>query len=156
MVAEPPMRTDHPVPAGVSLRALEEPDLQAVGEAYWRTYLHTPDEMTLVEATDDVLASWRGEYGQWLADASLGAWHDDELVGAILTVTDPPWEDVPRGPFIIDLFVVPHTRRHGIGRALVEAVQGALRTSIRLRVDDAATEALALYSSLGFLTADRA
>lgn len=154
MLAEPPTRTDHVIPEGVVLRTLEEPDLRAVGKAYWRTYLHSPDEMTLNDATDDVLASWRGEYGPWLADGSFGAWRDDELVGAILTVTDAPWDDVPRGPFIIDLFVVPHARRSGIGRALVQAVRAALQTSIGLRVDDTATEARALYVSLGFRALD--
>jgi len=154
MVAEPPARTDHVIPAGVVLRTLGEADLQAVGEAYWRTYLNSPNEMTLKDATDDVLAAWRGEYGRWLADASFGAWRDDELVGAILTVTDAPWDDVPSGPFIIDLFVATHARRHGIGRALVRAVQAAHQTSIGLRVDDTATEARVLYASLGFRAFD--
>jgi ribosomal protein S18 acetylase RimI-like enzyme len=151
MVAEPVTGTESvATPAGVALQLLEERDLGAVGEAYWRTYLGTPDEMTLTEATDDVLASWRGDYGRWLADGSLGAWHDGELVGAVLTVTDAPWDDAPPGPFIIDLFVVPGARRRGIGRALVRNVQSRLGVSIALRVDDTAAEARALYTDLGF------
>ncbi|WP_182113854.1 MULTISPECIES: GNAT family N-acetyltransferase [unclassified Actinotalea] len=67
-----------------------------------------------------------------------------------ITVEDPPWQDVPPGPFITDLFVLPEIRRRGIGRALVQAVQSALPTGIGLRVDDSATEAHALYVSLGF------
>jgi GNAT superfamily N-acetyltransferase len=154
MVAEPLQRPEFDIPAGVSLRPLEEPDIAAVGEAYWRTYLQTPHEMALTEATDDVLASWRGDYGRWLTDGSIGAWRDGELVGAVLTVADAPWPDVPRGPFIIDLFVVPDARRRGIGRALVQSVRRRLDTSIGLRVDDTAPEARALYASIGFRTAD--
>jgi GNAT superfamily N-acetyltransferase len=111
-------------------------------------------DQVLTEATDDVLASWRGDYGRWLTDGSIGAWRDGELVGAVLTVADAPWPDVPRGPFIIDLFVVPDARRRGIGRALVQSVRRRLDTSIGLRVDDTAPEARALYASIGFRTAD--
>lgn len=154
MAAEAPAWTEPVVPAGVELRRLEEQDLPSLGDAYWRTYLGSPDEMTLTEATEDVLASWRGEYGPWLAAGSLGAWRGPELVGAILTVSDAPWPDVPRGPFIIDVFVVPPARRLGIARALVEAVQASLRTRIGLRVDDDAAAARALYAALGFQPCD--
>lgn len=154
MVAEPSTLTDHSIPTGVVLRRLTESDLPAVGEAYWRTYLRSPHEMTQAEATEDVLAAWRGEYGTWLADGSLGAWRDGEPVGAILTVSDAPWDDVPPGPFIIDLFVVPHAQRNGIGRRLVQAVLRSLRETVALRVDDTATEARALYATLGFRVLD--
>lgn len=121
-----------------------------MGRAYWRTYLDTPEERSLTEASDDVRAAWNGEYGRWLAVGSLLARVNNGLSGAIITVEDPPWPDVPPGPFIIDLFVLPEMRRRGIGRALVQAVQSALPTGIGLRVDEAAVEAHALYASLGF------
>lgn len=145
-------RTAGRPPAGVTLHTIDERDLGDVGRAYWRTYLDTPHQMSLTEATDDVLAAWNGEYGRWLREGSLLARivdHDD-LAGAILTVEDPPWPDVPRGPFVTDLFVLPTRRRRGVGRALVQAVLAALPTAVHLRVDDAATEARALYATLGF------
>jgi GNAT superfamily N-acetyltransferase len=138
------------VPGGVAIRVLEEGDLSQVAEAYWRTYLGTADEMSRADAAAEIRGSWDGEYGRLLAGGSMGAWFDGVLAGAVLTVQDAPWPDVPPGPFIIDLFVVPPQRRRGIGRALVATVQDNLRASIGLRVDDAAHEARALYASLGF------
>lgn len=137
-------------PVGVTLHTIDERDLGDVGRTYWRTYLGTPHQMSLTEATDDVLAAWNGEYGRWLREGSLLARTDDDLAGAILTVEDPPWPDVPRGPFVIDLFVLATRRRRGVGRTLVQAVLAALPTAVHLRVDDAATEARALYATLGF------
>lgn len=151
MIADPTDRVEATsIPTGLTVRVLEEEELPHVSHTYWRTYLDTPNEMSLPEATKDILASWNGEYGRWLADACLGAWRDDELIGAVLTVLDPPWPDVPPGAFIIDLFVLPSARRRGAGRALVTAVQHNLKTSIALRVDESAREARALYESLGF------
>ncbi len=53
-----------------------------MGRAYWRTYLDTPEEMSLTEASDDVRAAWNGEYGRWLAAGSLLARVNDGLCGA--------------------------------------------------------------------------
>ncbi len=144
-----PSFSHEPIP-GVQFRPIAQEDLPAVGEAYWRTYLGTPEEMSLEEATADVLAAWKGEYGTLLSSSSFGAWRDGVLAGAILTVSDPPWDDVPRGPFIIDLFVLPEHRRSGIGRALVQKVLMAQQVEVGLRVDDSATAARRLYQQLGF------
>lgn len=150
LLVAPASRPAVVVAAGVWLRRLDEDDLPAVGEAYRRTYAGTPHAMTLAEATDDVDATWRGAYGRWLRDGSWGAWRAGALVGAVLTVEDPPWDDVPPGPFVVDLFVVPGARRCGTGRALVATVQRQLGRAVGLRVDDAAVAARALYASLGF------
>lgn len=134
----------------VDLRELREQDLDATGEGYGLSHHGTSSQMTINEATADVRAAWQGEYGQWLPDASLGAWRGAELLGAILTVRDAPWDDVPPGPFIIDLFVIPAARRQGIARALVTAAVGAVPEPVALRVDDNAPAARALYLRLGF------
>lgn len=96
------------------------------------------------------MSSWRGVYGRWLTNASLGAWCGDELVGAILTVSDAPWPDIPKGAFIIDLFVIPQARRRGVGRVLVQAAWAECPSGLSLRVDATAVEASALYTHLGF------
>lgn len=142
-----------PLPDGVVLRALTEDHLVAAGRAYWRTYVGSPAEMTPAEAADDVRAAWAGGYGRWRAKGCRGAWISDDLVGAVITVDDPPWPDVPPGPFVTDLFVVPDARRRGIGRALLAAVLACTDRPVRLRVDDAVPEAQALYSALGFRVA---
>ncbi|MEZ2370375.1 GNAT family N-acetyltransferase [Arthrobacter sp. RCC_34] len=146
--AEPPV-SHEPIP-GVQFRPITQEDLPAIGEAYWQTYVGTPEEMSLDEAAADVLAAWKGEYGRLLSWSSFGAWRDGLLAGAILTVSDPPWDDVPRGPFIIDLFVLPAYRRSGIGRALVQKVLMTEQVEVGLRVDDSATAARTLYEQLGF------
>jgi GNAT superfamily N-acetyltransferase len=110
--------------------------------------------MTLDEAGTDVRAARAHEYGRWLPDACLAAWRADLLLGAVITVLDPPWDDVPPGPFVTDLFVVPEVRRRGVGRALLTAARRAAADAgsgeVGLRVDDTAPEARALYASAGF------
>lgn len=138
------------LPELIDLRELREQDLDAAGEAYRLSHHGTSSQMTIEEATGDVRAAWQGEYGQWLPGASLGAWRGDELLGAVLTVRDAPWDDVPPGPFIIDLFVIPAARRMGIARALVAAAVRAVPEPVALRVDDTAPAARALYLDLGF------
>jgi GNAT superfamily N-acetyltransferase len=142
------------LPDDVALRPIQESDLDEVGQAYAATYAGTDVEMTESEAIADVRAAWRGDYGGWLSASSLGAWQSDTLVGAILMVTDAPWDEAPPGPFIIDLFVLPDVRRWGIGRALVRAAQASCPDPIGLRIDDSAAEARALYRSLGFRVVD--
>lgn len=133
-----------------ALRPLSFADCGDVADIYHRTYLGSPHEMTLEVAREEIARTWGGEYGQLVPEACLGATVDGSLVGAILTVQDPPWEDVPAGPFILDLFVVREHRGVGLGRSLVQAVQSAVASPIALRVDDTAPEARALYLSLGF------
>ncbi|PFG20242.1 GNAT family N-acetyltransferase [Serinibacter salmoneus] len=152
LIAEPREPTHVALPAGAHLRPLSLSALRDVSSVYHQTYLGTPHEMTEAEAHDDITRTWAGEYGHLLTAASLGVWVGDELVGAILTVQDPPWDDVPPGPFILDLFVLPAHRRTGLGRALVQTVQGVLRSRIALRVDHSAPEARSLYVALGFHT----
>lgn len=145
-----------PVPSGVAapddavLRAILEPDLGDVADVYYRTWVGTAHAMTAVEAADEVRATWAGGYGSWWSPGSLGAWSDGRLVGTVLTVLDPPWPDVPPGPFLLDLCVVPERRGRGTGRALVRAVLAAATAPLHLRVDDDAIAARELYAALGF------
>ncbi len=107
---------------------------------------------TVVEASDDIRASWSGDYGRWSHEGSLLAEADDGvLLAAVLTVEDPPWDDVIDAMFVIDLFVDPEHRRTGLGRALVSRALTAFpERSVCLRVDSANTPALGLYRSVGF------
>lgn len=58
--------------------------------------------MTEAEARAEINRTGAGEYGRLLMGASLGGWVGDELAGAILSVQDPLWDSVPRGPFVLD------------------------------------------------------
>ncbi|WP_396134696.1 GNAT family N-acetyltransferase [Cellulomonas sp. ATA003] len=65
---------------------------------------------------------------------------------------DAPWPDVPRGAFVIDLFVAGPHRRRGTGAALMRAAMAAAPGDrIGLRVEDDAVAARALYARLGFV-----
>lgn len=151
LTADAISETDPPtVPDGIVVRRLEKHDLPQLGGAYFRSYLGTQYEMTADEARDEMRESWSGRFGRWCAPACFGAWRDEDLIGAVITVTDAPWPDVPRGAFITDLFVLPELRRHGIGRALIRSAHRGVGTAIALRVDDAAVEARALDEGYGF------
>lgn len=150
LIAQPSPSVDVRLVDGALVRPLNSADINAVADAYRRAYVGSPHAMTAAEADEEIVATWSGEYGPLLETASFGVWLEDELVGAILTVLDPPWDDVPPGPFILDLFVSPPHRRIGLGRALVQTVQNTLPAPIALRVDDTAPQARALYLSLGF------
>ena len=106
-----------------ALRPLTPADRTDVADIYYRTYLGSPHEMTAEEAREEIARTWSGEYGDLMPEACLGATIDNSFVGAILTVQDPPWDDVPAGPFILDLFVLREHRGIGLGRSLVRAVQ---------------------------------
>jgi ribosomal protein S18 acetylase RimI-like enzyme len=136
---------------GVVIRPIEESDLAAVGRLYWSCYPagEVGDE---AEAVADVRASWRGEYGAWLHEASLLAEVNGRLAAAILVVDRPPWDDVADLVFVIDLFTEPARRRRGLGEALVRTALAAVDRDrvVGLRVESENDAAVSLYRTLGF------
>ena len=141
------------------VRPMTRADVGAVGRLYFAAYPPGVAGETVEEATADVAASLAGEYGSFRRDASLVAEIGDELAAAVVVVDDPPWDDVPPGPFVIDLFTGDAHRGRGIGRALMTqamhacAMAGARR--MMLRVESSNAPALALYRSLGFVERDQ-
>lgn len=112
--------------------------------------------MTRGQAGDDVNATYNGDHGDLLRDASFVGVTNDRVVAAILTTMNPPWTDSPGGPFIIDLFVDSTHRRLGIGRALSTSALAALPSErIGLRVDDGNRAGINLYTDLGFQAVNR-
>lgn len=145
-------------PAGFSpyeIRPVEPADREALGRLYFESYDPGIACDTLAEAIDDIQASFDGEYGRLLEDASVVAIDGSVLVGAVLTVHRPPWEGLADCPLIIELFVDRGHRRRGIGKHLIERVvkslaeSGEHQVSLRMAVDN--RPALALYDSLGFV-----
>lgn len=110
--------------------------------------------MSNTEALAEIEVSFAGEYGRLDLTASLLARSRPDLVGAVLTVWDAPWPDVPRGPFVIDLFVDPAWQSRGVGRTLMSAAMDALALQgaegVALRVETSNIAACNLYSKLGF------
>lgn len=127
-------------------------DLDELADAYWRTYLDTEHEFAFDDAHDDVERYFAGGYGPPVPSASLAIRVGERIVGAVLTVREAPYPDVPPTPFVIDLFVVPQHRRVGLGRALMVAAIGAVPDeTVGLRVESDNVPAAALYRELGFV-----
>lgn len=146
-------------PEGLQLATLTRYDIPALAALYLVAYDSPEIAENLWEATDEMHMSFDGAFGTPRDDSFVGAWLDGVLVGAILCVTDAPWDDVPRGPFVIDLMVDPEHRRHGIATALVlEIARRCLGwgfEDVALRVDTrSAPGATKLYELLGFEDVD--
>lgn len=148
---EPP-----PVIEGVEVRAPARSDIPLLGALYFSAYEPGIAGADVAEATADIEASFDGDYGELWPEASAVAIRHDQIVGAVLTVKEAPWDDTPKGPFIIELFVDREHRRRGIGRLLIRRCLGALRqagaASVGLRVVSDNEPALRLYRSMGFAT----
>ncbi|RTE50729.1 GNAT family N-acetyltransferase [Actinobaculum sp. 352] len=137
------------------VRSLTEQDVTAVGRLYFESYPPgtVEDEM---EAIADISAALNGEYGIFLPDQNLVYEHDNEIVGCIMVVDSPPWDDVAEQIFVIDLFVHPDHRGEGIGRTLLSTALERVPYDriIGLRVESENSAAIALYTSIGFTQAN--
>jgi GNAT superfamily N-acetyltransferase len=88
-------------------------------------------------------------------EALFGAWAGDELAGVCGLNVDPYFPGPGQGR-VRHLYVRPASRRHGVGRQLVEAVirrAEACFTVLNLRAPETA---FAFYESLGFLRVEGA
>jgi ribosomal protein S18 acetylase RimI-like enzyme len=136
-------------------RAVGDADIVDLGKLYFAAYDPGVACASLAEATEDIEASFAGEYGTLLYDASRVAVHSGgRIVASVLTVQRAPWPDVPDTPFIIEVFTDRRFRRMGLARGLVIESMAVLRSSghelVALRVAETNTAALALYAQLGF------
>lgn len=131
--------TDVERPEGFELATLTRYDVPALAALYLVAYESPEIAENLWTATDEMRMAFDGVFGNPRDDSFVGAWQDGELVGAVLCVTDATWDDVPRGPFILDIMVDPDHRRRGIATALVVELARRCRTwgydDISLRVD---------------------
>lgn len=129
-------------------------DVDRLGALYFKSYDAGIAGKDLAEATDDIRASFQGEYGELVASATLVVMVARAVVGAVMTVHRAPWDDIPDCPFVIELFVDRAHRRRGMGRSLMEHAMAALRTAgegcVGLRVEEGNEPGMALYTGLGF------
>lgn len=155
------MQRDLPLPGpvdvpGVTFRPQTIDDVDALGSLYWDSYPKGAAAVDLEDATEEMEGVFEGEYGKPLEAASLVAVEaDGRLIGCIQTVTEAPWEGVPRGPFVVELFVHPEHRRRGLGSVLLlAAARGCAESGweqIALNVqEETSAEAIYLYRKLGF------
>lgn len=143
-----------PLPEGWQVRPCDESDAEELASVYFGAYAPGIASASLEEATDDIRACFRGEYGELWRQASLVAEMGEEIGAAVLTVRRAPWPDVPDCPFVIEVFTGADHRRQGLARHLMirsmQMAQEAGEKTVSLRVLSSNRPARHLYESLGF------
>jgi ribosomal protein S18 acetylase RimI-like enzyme len=143
------------VPIGYEAIPVHSLDATELGRAYFASVGVGEGWSDLPGAIEDVRAAFNGDYGPLLAESSLALIRAGDIAAAVLTVGGAPWEDVPPGAFVIDLFTDPAHRRRGLARWLLQRAIGSLPSSfdggpISLRVETENQPAIALYTAEGF------
>jgi len=125
------------LPPGYRLRPGTRGDIDLLGALYFASYPSGIAGATTDEAREDSEAAFDGVYGELWVDAPFVAEYEGHLVGAIQIVRSAPWDDVPTGPFILELFVDPRHRRRGLARTLLaqslNAIGAAGESCVALR-----------------------
>jgi len=150
-----PRPPSSPEPLGYDVVRVHSLDVTELGSAYFAAVGVGEGWSDLSGAVDDMRAAFNGDYGPLLAESSLALVRAGGIAAAILTVGDAPWDDVPPGAFVIDLFTDPAHRRRGLARWLLRRAIGSLPSRfdagpIALRVQAENQAAIALYTAEGF------
>ncbi|MCC6705442.1 MAG: GNAT family N-acetyltransferase, partial [Thermomicrobiales bacterium] len=111
-----------------TIRPCSRDESEELGALYFRAYDPGVACSSLEEAVADIVASFEGDYGELIPEASLVAVLNGELIGAVMVVWRAPWPDVPDCPFVIELFTARECRRVGVARSLMLAAMNALTT----------------------------
>lgn len=141
-------------PADLEIATLTRWDIPALAALHIVAYDSPTTAENLWEATDEMRMCFDGAFGPMRDDSFIGAWWDGTLVGAVLCVTEAPWDDAPDGPCVLDLMVDPEYRRRGIATALVAELSRRADSwgskGLVLRIDNRHAAAARLYEILGF------
>ncbi len=150
MVAPLLPRTQLPA---AGMRVPDERDIPALARLMCSAYADTVDDEggTEDDARAEILRTFAGDYGEFLAASSRVVSRDGELASAALITR---W----RGrPFVAFSMTAAPAMRAGLARACLVAAMEDLRargeTEIALAVTVANTPATRLYASLGFVVA---
>lgn len=122
---------------------------RAAWEPLWRGYLAFYESAQTQEAMD---VAWARMHDPAEPMAGLGAWRGDDLIGIAHYLFHRSFWTIGNYCYLQDLFVAEDTRGHGVGRALIAAVEQAARAAGASRIhwltkEDNAT-ARALYDKL--------
>lgn len=148
------LRAPRSLPEGVTARATVPSDEAALARLYFEAYprAHCP---TMADAEHELRITFQGEYGELDLRASPVVIADDTIACSAMTVFGGPWDDVPPGPFLIEMMVHPDHRRRGLAAfAIQEAARRIAGGTIALRVMSDNPSARALYEHLGFQPVD--
>lgn len=142
-------------PGELELATLTMYDVPAMASLKLVAYDEPLTFESLLESSDEMRMAFEGAFGTPRDDSFIGAWLGGQLVGAVMAVLDPPWDDAPRGPFVTELMVDPEYRRQGVATALVGELAARAAEwgydSLTLRLDlRQSPGAYGLYQDLGF------
>lgn len=124
----------------IDYEPLDRRHRELVADLYLASYPPHIGAADIGEALAEMDATFAGDFGQRIFDASLVALRSGQAVGSIQVVHRSPWDQDLDCPFIIELFVRPGAREHGIARSLLtraaDACQRLGETQIALRTSD--------------------
>lgn len=113
---------------------------EQLADLYLASYPPHVGAADMGEAVAEVDATFAGDFGRLITQASLVASIGGQEVGSIQVVHRSPWDPDLNCPFIIELFVRPDSRDQGIARSLLTraaiACQRLGETQIALRTSD--------------------
>lgn len=149
------VQLSHPIiESEISYAPLDQSHRDQVADLYLACYPSHIGAADVAEARAEMDATYAGDYGQLITEASLVAFCGEQAVGSIQVVQRSPWEPDLDCPFIIELFVRPGARDRGIGRSLLSRAAVVCRrlgqTRIALRTGDGTSPAAQhLYAVAG-------
>lgn len=144
--------TTNPVPS----RPVTTEDIPALSQLFFEAYDASSSSTTSKEDAQNIIRGvFDGEFGPFLPDASPVIEDEDgQVVAAAIVLEQREGENLPKVPYLFELFTASSHRRRGLAEQLVrEAMtklynQGYEEVSLRIAEDNSA--ALALYLTLDF------
>lgn len=144
-----------PHQANLELATLTVYDVPAMAVLQLLAYDEPLTGTAMLQTSEQFRMAFDGAFGTPRDDSFIGAWFKGELIGLIMAVLDPPWDDAPRGPFITELIVDPVYRHRGVATALIgELARRADEwgyDSLTIRLDlRQSPNGVGLYQEMGF------
>lgn len=147
------MRSECSLAQGYHVRQIEDRDRLGLADLYFAVY---PRDIVAdgAAAHAEMEQTFAGAYGQLDIAASPVLWHNNVIIGSVITVEVAPWPDTPAGPFVIEVMVHPTYQRLGFAAYLMQRAahnliaQGKQTMALRVMSDNIGAQAL--YEQLGF------
>lgn len=136
-------------------RQVTADDIPALSELFFQAYDASSAATSKDDAQKIIEGVFDGEFGPFLPDASPVIEDEDgKVIAAAIVLEQRKGDDLPKAPYLFELFTASSHRRRGLAEQLVrEAMtklynQGYEEVSLRIAEDNSA--ALALYLTLDF------
>ena len=134
------------------IRPVDKDRIREIAQIMLDSYIDTPDYEgeSLNDTIKEISMMFRGYYGEFLKDASLAAYNEDDEIVACLFMCEFKNE-----PTLTYMFTRKDHQGQGYATSLIQAAEGALAElgydRIFLFVSEENEPALRLYKHLGFM-----